>query len=115
MGMATIPEADITKRAYYGRRLIVGLMRFIHELAEKNVTITKYYATSVTPTGIAVLHNAGFQTIGQLEKRVAFELGTMSSDVPLAVQYRELLSKHAKPDDEQKSNVEAPSNNSLQL
>lgn len=98
MGMATTPEADITKRAFYVRRLISGLVRFIRELAEKDIVITKFYATSVTPTGIAILHNAGFQVIGQLGKRTAFELDTMTSDAPLAVQYRELLDKHTEQD-----------------
>jgi len=115
MGMATTPEADITKRAYYGRRLIVGLMRFIHELAEKNIVITKFYATSVTPTGIAILHNAGFKTIGQLGKRTAFELDTMNSDEPIAVQYRELLNEHSGHTNGRDTEAEKQSYNTLQL
>jgi len=42
----------------------------------------------VTPTGIAILRNAGFQEIGQIGKRIAFELDTMNSDAPLAKKYR---------------------------
>lgn len=114
MGMATTPEADITKRAYYGRRLISGLVRFIQELVEKDVIITKFYATSVTPTGIAILHNAGFQVIGQLGKRTAFELDIMSSKAPLAVHYRDLLSKQAISRDAEMS-TEQQSYNTLQL
>ncbi|HEX6479103.1 MAG TPA: hypothetical protein VF043_09685, partial [Ktedonobacteraceae bacterium] len=93
MGMATNPEADAGKRAYYGRRLISGLAHFIQELAAKNITITKFYATSVTPTGIAILKNAGFQDIGQIGKRIAFELDVMNSDARLAKQYRVMLRK----------------------
>jgi len=115
MGMATTPEADITKRAYYGRRLIIGLMRFIHELAEKNITITKFYATSVTPTGIAILHNGGFQVIGQLGKRTAFMLDVMNSDTPLAVQYRELLSEHSGHENGRDAEAEKQSFNTLQI
>ncbi len=95
MGMATTPEAEAGKRAYYGRRLISGIVRFIQELAVKDVTITKFYATSVTPTGIAILRNAGFQEIGQIGKRIAFELDTMNSNARLAKQYRELFQKVA--------------------
>ena len=59
----------------------------------KNITITKFYATSVTPTGIAILKNAGFQDIGQIGKRIAFELDVMNSDARLAKQYRMMLRK----------------------
>jgi len=89
MGMATTPEAG--QHAYYGRRLISGIVRFIHQLAAKDITITKLYATSVTPTGIAILRNAGFQEIGHLGKRIAFELDTMNSDAPFAKRYRQTL------------------------
>ena len=93
MGMATTPEAQAGKRAYYGRRLINGIVRFIQELATKDITITKFYATSVTPTGIAILRNAGFQETGQIGKRITFELDTMTSDARLAKQYRAMLKK----------------------
>lgn len=66
---------------------------YLDELAAKNVTITKFYATSVTRTGIAVLRNAGFQEIGRLGERIAFELDTMNSDAPLAKRYRAILNK----------------------
>ncbi len=50
MGMTTTPQAEAGKRAYYGRRLISGIVRFIHERAAKEITITRFYATSVTKT-----------------------------------------------------------------
>lgn len=93
MGMATTPEAEPSIRAYYGRRLINGIVRFLHELAKKDIIITKFYATSVTPTGIAILRNAKFQEIGQIGKRIAFELDTMTSNAPLAIKYRAILNK----------------------
>jgi len=89
----TTPEAETGKRAYYGRRLISGIVRFIQDLAAQDVTITKLYATSVTPTGIAILRNAGFQEIGQIGKRIAFELDTMRSDARLAKRYRKLFQR----------------------
>jgi hypothetical protein len=36
---------------------------------------------------------AGFQEIGQIGKRMAFELDTMTSDARLARQYRVMLNK----------------------
>lgn len=93
MGMATSPEAEPGKRAYYGRRLINGVVRFIQELAAKHITITKFHATSATPTGIAILKNAGFQETGRIGKRVAFELDVLNSDARLAKQYRMILER----------------------
>jgi hypothetical protein len=55
--------------------------------------ITKFYATSVTKPGIAILRNTGFQEIGKLGERIAFELDIMKSDAPLAKQYRAILHK----------------------
>ena len=91
MGMGTTPEVEIQKRTYYGRRLISGFLRFLYELAKQHITITKFYATSVTPTGIAILRNAGFKETEQIGKRIAFELDVMTSDAPLTEQYREVL------------------------
>lgn len=93
MSMVTTPEVEADKRAHYGQRLISGVVRFLEELAAQDVTITKFYATSSTPTGIAILKNAQFQQIGQIGKRIAFELDTMTSDAPLAQRYRKLLGK----------------------
>jgi hypothetical protein len=111
MGMATTPQAAAGKRAYYGRRLITGIVRFIHKLAAKNITITKFYATSVTKPGIAILRNTGFQEIGKLGERIAFELDTMKSAAPLAKQYRTILHKAQNKDsrlDTEKTDEKAP-------
>jgi hypothetical protein len=93
MGMGTTPEAEAGKRAYYGRRLINGVVRSLQELAANNVTITKFYATSATPTGIAILKNAGFQEIGRIGKRIAFELDVVRSDTRLAKHYGTILER----------------------
>ena len=97
MGMATLPEAERTRRAQYGAKLISGFFDFLHRLAEQQITITKFYATSATPTGIAILRHAGFQEIGRIGERIAFELETETSDTPLVRAYRESL--HAHPID----------------
>ena len=93
MGMATLPEVDKTRRAQYGAKLINGLIEFLHHLAEQHIVIMKFYATSVTPTGKAILKHAGFQQIGQIDQRIAFELDTMTSSSPLAKAYREALKR----------------------
>jgi len=91
--MITSPEANPKRRVHYGQRLISGFVRFIRELAEQDVMITKFYAISATPTGIAILRNAGFKEIGQTGKRIAFVLDVMTSESPLAMAYREALKK----------------------
>jgi hypothetical protein len=91
MGMATTPEVEPNRRNHYGRRLINGLFYFLEELAEKNIIITKFYGTSSTTTGIAIMRNAGFNETGKIGKRVTFELDTMTSDAWTAREYRELV------------------------
>ena len=85
------PEVELQKRTYYGRRLISGFLRFLYKLAKQHITITKFHATIVKPTGIAILRNAGFKETGQIGKCIAFELDVMTSDAPLTEQYREVL------------------------
>jgi hypothetical protein len=100
MGMATTPNVEVKKRSQYGRRLISGFLRFLEELAERNITITQFYATSVTPTGIAIMQNAGFDEISHIGKRHAFKLETLTSDAWVAKEYREILKaskSHASP------------------
>jgi hypothetical protein len=93
MGMATTPEAPPNKRTQYGRRLISGVAQFLRELAVQNIVVTKLYATSSTPTGIAILRDAKFQEIGQIGKRIAFEFDMMTATTPLAIKYREAIEK----------------------
>jgi hypothetical protein len=100
MGMATSPELSALRRAQVGARLISGLAEFLEGLAQQNVTITKFFATSVTPTGIAILKHAGFKEIGQLGKRIALELDVMTSDAPLVEEYRQTLGLTPKQPDE---------------
>ena len=98
MGMATTPAADKLRRTQYGAKLISGLMDFLDHLAKKHIILTKLSATSVTPTGIALLRHAGFRERGQIGKRIAFELDTLTSDSPLAKAYRESLNHKANAD-----------------
>ena len=91
--------------------LFTGIVRFIHELAAKEIIITKFYSTSVTNAGIAILRNTGFQEIGKLGERIAFELDTMNSNAPLAKQYKAILHKAQNKDsrlDTEKTDEKAP-------
>ncbi|HLQ28700.1 MAG TPA: hypothetical protein VK140_05620 [Ktedonobacteraceae bacterium] len=52
--MATTPGVAAGKRAYYGRRLITGIVRFIHELAAKDITITRFYTWKIAYLSTAI-------------------------------------------------------------
>jgi hypothetical protein len=91
MGMATIQDVSLTKRVQYGAKIISGFMEFLQDLAQRSVTITAFYATSATPTGIAILRNADFEVIGQVGKRIAFKLDVLKSESRLLKEYKEIL------------------------
>src|SRR5207237_6242451 len=88
MGMATMPPSEKPRRTQYRAKLISGFIDFLYSLAKKHIIITKLYATSVTPTGIALLRHTGFHEIGHIGKRIAFELDTLTWDSPFAKAYR---------------------------
>nr|BBH92064.1 hypothetical protein KTA_02630 [Thermogemmatispora argillosa] len=92
MGMGTTPDVPPSRRAMYGARLISGLMNFLEDLAKQSVVIRKFYATSATPTGIAILRHAGFREINRIGNRIAFELDITTAESPLATEYRHILS-----------------------
>lgn len=93
MSMATSPDANIARRTQYGARLLSGFLRALEQLAERSITITNLYATSSTPTGIAILKNAGFEEISQIGKRIAFKLDMINSNARVAVEYRKALNE----------------------
>jgi|GraSoiStandDraft_42_1057292.scaffolds.fasta_scaffold50159_3 hypothetical protein len=94
MGMATTPDVDIVRRTQYGARLISGLIEFLIKQAQQSIIITKFYATSATPTGISILRNAGFKELNHIGKRIAFELEVMTSDSLLVSEYRRAIEEN---------------------
>lgn len=94
MSMATTSDVDKRKRHQYGLRLIRGFPHFLHDLAEQDITITKFYAISSTPEGIAILRQARFEERGHIGKRIAFELNPITSHTRLAKAYRAVLEDH---------------------
>jgi hypothetical protein len=91
MGIATLPDFDISRRTQYGAKLLSGLRAFLIQLAEKKITITKFYAASATPSGITILRHAGFKELRQSGKRIAFELDVMTAKNRLLAEYRQAL------------------------
>ena len=96
MCMATTLDVDKRKRRQYGVCLIRGFLHFLCDLAEQDTTITKFYAISATPEGIAILRRAKFEEKGRVGKRVAFELNLLTSNIHMAKAYRAVLSATTK-------------------
>jgi hypothetical protein len=94
MSMVTTSDVDKRKRHQYGLRLIRGFQHFLHDLAEQDITITRFYAIGTTPEGIALLRRARFEEREQVGKRVVFELNPLTSNSRLAKAYREMLRQH---------------------
>ena len=94
MSMVTTSDVDNWKRHLYGLRLIRGYLHFLRELAEQDITITRFYASSTSPEGIAILKRARFEEREQVGKRVVFELNPLTSHTRLAKAYRALLKQH---------------------
>ncbi|HEX6108773.1 MAG TPA: hypothetical protein VFZ02_05115 [Ktedonobacteraceae bacterium] len=94
MSMATTADVDTQKRRQYGLCLIRGFLHFLHELAEQDITITRFYAISATPEGNAMLRQAGFEERGHIGKRMGFELNPLASGTRLAQAYRAVLKRN---------------------
>ncbi len=94
MSMVTTPDVDKQERRQYGIRLIRGFLHFLQHLAKQDITITRFYAISATPAGIAILKRAKFEARGQVGKRVVFELNPLTSDTRMAKAYRAVLKRH---------------------
>jgi hypothetical protein len=93
--MVTTPDVDKRKRHQYGLRLMKGFLHFLHDLAEQDITITRFYAICASPEGGAILRQAKFEERGQIGKRTAFEFNPITSDSRMAKAYRMMLKQQA--------------------
>lgn len=76
----------------YLRRLLRGVQRELVELGRKGYIISKFYATSETPTGIMMALNAHMMTFGNpIGKRQMFVLDVEKSDLMPLATYKEAL------------------------
>lgn len=73
--VASDPDVDETTRMHYMLVLLRGLATELEKLGEKGIIITTIYATSETPTGIAMAMHLGMEDYPpRLGKRVRFKL-----------------------------------------
>jgi len=95
--IASEPDVDKTTRMHYVRVLIRGVMEEMRKLGERGVLITKIYATSETPTGIAMAIHAGMETYGQrLGKRLKFIIDMNKSQSFLLDSYKSGYEEYKK-------------------
>ncbi len=88
--IASEPDVGETIRMHYVRVLIRGMMREMRKLGGEGIIITKVYATSDTPTGIAMAIHAGMETYGhRLGKRLKFVMDMGKSQSFLLDSYKE--------------------------
>jgi DNA-binding Lrp family transcriptional regulator len=88
--IASEPDVDETTRMHYVRVLLRGLSREFRSLGERGVIISKIYATSQTPTGIAMAIHAGMKEYGErLGKRLTFIMDVDTSSSFLVASYKE--------------------------
>jgi len=91
MSMATTSDVDKKVRSAYGLRIIRGYFHFLQLLAAQGITIARFYSMGTTVEGSTILRQAGFEEIGQLGKRVVFELTPASAVTRMAQAYSSSL------------------------
>lgn len=75
--VASDPDVNETTRMHYMLVLLRGLAGLLKDMGRRGVVIEKIYATSETPTGIAMAMHIGMEEIPpRIGKRVRFELDT---------------------------------------
>ncbi|GHO93848.1 hypothetical protein KSF_038960 [Reticulibacter mediterranei] len=104
-------DVDDTTRMHYVRVLIRGIMSRMKELGKDGIILTKLYATSQTPTGIAMALHAGMKEYGQrLGKRLKFVLDVETSQSFLLDSYKEGLKEWEKQNKPRRKSKEATNN-----
>ena len=93
--IASEPDVNETTRKHYVRVLLRGIKRRFEELGRQGIILTSFYATSQTPTGIAMAMHAGMENLGpKLGKRQKFVMHTESSTSFLLDDYKAALKQH---------------------
>lgn len=95
--IASEPDVSETTRMHYVTVLLRGIKREINKLGCRGVIITKIYATSETPTGIAMSIHAGMETYGpRVGKRLTFVMDIEKSKSFIVDAYQEGLAEWKK-------------------
>lgn len=94
MGTAGEPDVDETTRKHYVAILLRGVLRKLEEFGRRGIIITKVYATSQTPSGVAMGLHAGMEQFGpKVGKRLTFVADIEQSDIFLFDTYKRGLAE----------------------
>lgn len=97
VGIASEPDVGEVTRMHYVEHLLRGVRRAAGELGRKGAVITKIYATSDTPTGIAMAFHVGIDEYGpRVGKRLRFVLDVEKSQTFLLDNYKQGLAEWIK-------------------
>jgi hypothetical protein len=96
-GIASEPDVGEMTRMHYVQHLLRGTMHELEKLGRKGYIITKVYATTDTPTGIAMAIHTDMEEYGQkLGKRLRFVLDVEKSQSFLLDSYKKGLAEWKK-------------------
>ncbi|MGB8343268.1 MAG: hypothetical protein WCD86_00185 [Ktedonobacteraceae bacterium] len=96
LGVASEPDVNEETRMHYMLVLLRGTGEELKKLGRKGVIITKVYARSQTPTGIAMAMHVGmkeYEPMPRTRKLVRFVLDIETSDSYLVRMYKEGLAE----------------------
>jgi hypothetical protein len=97
VGIASEPDVSELTRMHYVQHLVRGTIKELEKLGRKGYLITKVYATSDTPTGIAMAIHAGMEEYKErIGKRLRFELDVEKSQSFLLDGYKNGLAEWKK-------------------
>lgn len=97
MGIAGDPELPAEIRVTSIRALLLGTMKELQKLGKKGVIISKIYATSTTPTGIAMSMEAEMKLFApKVGGRFTFVMDVVESDSFLVMPYKKGLEEWKK-------------------
>jgi len=97
IGVASEPDVNEISRTHYMLVLLRGTAKELRKLGQRHIIIRKIYATSESPTGIAMAMHVGMQELPpRLGKRLRFVLSVEQSPSFLASAYREGLEERQK-------------------
>jgi hypothetical protein len=98
--VASEPDVGETQRMHYMLVLLRGMAKALEDMGCRGMVITKTYATSETPTGIAMAMHIGMkEQPPRIGKRIRFELDTKEGQSFLLQRYKEGLEEWKKSHD----------------
>jgi hypothetical protein len=92
MDMVTTPTVEPTKRAEYGRKILVNMIKVLASWGEKGIIIPKLHAIGGTSTGQHILESVGFSQFKKVGiGRIAYEIDIEATEERIFNKYKAAL------------------------